>query len=82
MGARDLSIIATPPPNRQPVTTEIHMYNEEIVRDAIRYELKRGGQVFFVHNRVKDIEEMGDMVMRLFQMQRLELPMAKWKGIN
>lgn len=65
MGARDLSIIATPPPNRQPVTTEIHIYNEEIIRDAIMNELKRGGQVFFVHNRVKDIEEIADTVLRL-----------------
>ena len=53
MGARDLSIIATAPPNRQPVTTELHAYDERIIRDAVSYELKRGGQVFFVHNRVK-----------------------------
>src|SRR5690606_40305354 len=51
MGARDLSIIMTPPPNRQPVTTELHTFNEEVVRDAISFELRRGGQVFFVHNR-------------------------------
>jgi len=65
MGARDLSIIATPPPNRQPVTTEIHIYNEEVIRDAIMRELRRGGQVFFVHNRVKDIEEVADTILRL-----------------
>ncbi|MBX9852016.1 MAG: transcription-repair coupling factor [Cytophagaceae bacterium] len=65
MGARDLSIIATPPPNRQPVTTEIHIYNEEVIRDAMMQELKRNGQVFFVHNRVKDIEEVADTVLRL-----------------
>ncbi|HEX8546032.1 MAG TPA: transcription-repair coupling factor, partial [Cytophagaceae bacterium] len=80
MGARDLSIIATPPPNRQPVTTEIHMYNEEIVRDAIRYELKRGGQVFFVHNRVKDIEEMGDMVMRLIPDAKVGVAHGQMEG--
>src|SRR5690606_38551018 len=51
MGARDLSIIMTPSPIRQPVTTELHTFNEEIVRDAISFELRRGGQVFFVHNR-------------------------------
>jgi transcription-repair coupling factor (superfamily II helicase) len=65
MGARDLSIIATPPPNRQPVTTEIHVFNEVVIRDAIMNELKRGGQVFFVHNRVKDIEGIADMILRL-----------------
>lgn len=65
MGARDLSIIATPPPNRQPVTTEIHIYNEEVIRDALMRELRRSGQVFFVHNRVKDIEEVADTILRL-----------------
>ncbi len=65
MGARDLSIIATPPPNRQPVTTELHTFNESIVRDAISFELKRGGQVFFVHNRVGDIDEIANIILRL-----------------
>jgi len=65
MGARDLSIIATPPPNRQPVTTEIHTFNDEIIRDAVSYELKRGGQVFMVHNRIKDIEALADRIIRL-----------------
>ena len=52
MGARDLSIINTPPPNRQPVTTEVHSFDEELIRDAVSAELRRGGQVFFVHNRI------------------------------
>jgi transcription-repair coupling factor (superfamily II helicase) len=52
MGARDLSIIQTPPPNRQPVTTELHTFDENIIKEAIDYEVARGGQVFFVHNRV------------------------------
>lgn len=65
MGARDLSIIQTPPPNRQPVTTEVHLYDESFIRDAVRAELQRGGQVFLVHNRINDIEEMGNMVLRL-----------------
>lgn len=65
MGARDLSIIATPPPNRQPVTTEIHTFNDEIIRDAVSYELKRGGQVFMVHNRIKDIEGLADRIIKL-----------------
>ncbi len=65
MGARDLSVIATPPPNRQPVQTELHLYDEILIRDAVSRELKRGGQVFFVHNRVKDIEEMASTILRL-----------------
>ncbi|MGY3088057.1 transcription-repair coupling factor (superfamily II helicase) [Hymenobacter sp. UYAg731] len=65
MGARDLSVIATPPPNRQPVNTELHVYDEILIRDAVARELKRGGQVFFVHNRVKDIEEMAATILRL-----------------
>lgn len=65
MGARDFSVIATPPPNRQGVTTEIHSWDEALIRDAISYELDRGGQVFFVHNRIADIEELGNIIMRL-----------------
>ncbi len=65
MGARDLSIINTPPPNRQPVYTEIHSFNEELIRDAILQEISRGGQVFFIHNRVKNIEEIAEMIRRL-----------------
>jgi len=65
MGARDLSVIATPPPNRQPVQTELHVFDEILIRDAVARELKRGGQVFFVHNRVKDIEEMAGTILRL-----------------
>lgn len=65
MGARDLSVIATPPPNRQPVTTEVHSFSEEFIRDAISFEVQRGGQVFFVHNRVNDIESIANIIMRL-----------------
>lgn len=65
MGARDLSIISTPPPNRRPVTTEIHEFNEEMIRDAVSHEIRRGGQVFFVHNRVSDIEHIGNIILRL-----------------
>ena len=62
MGARDMSIIKTPPPNRQPVETELHTFNPEIIRDAIQYELARDGQVFFVHNRVQNIQNVCDMI--------------------
>jgi transcription-repair coupling factor (superfamily II helicase) len=65
MGARDLSIIATAPKNRLPVSTEIVEFKEEVIRDAISYELQRGGQVFFVHNRVNDIESIGNIILRL-----------------
>lgn len=65
MGARDMSIINTPPPNRQPVQTRIEVYNTDVIRDSIDYEVSRGGQVFFVHNRIKDIFDMGDMVKAL-----------------
>ncbi|HUB60972.1 MAG TPA: transcription-repair coupling factor [Puia sp.] len=58
MGARDLSIINTPPPNRQPIQTELHGYNEDFIRDAIYYETERGGQVFFIYNRVQGLAEM------------------------
>ncbi len=65
MGARDLSIINTPPPNRRPVLTEIIQFNEETIRDAIAYETSRGGQVFFVHNRLQNIKEVAGMIQRL-----------------
>ena len=65
MGARDLSIINTPPPNRQPITTEVHPFDPALIKEAIEYEVYRGGQVFFVHNRVRDIGEMKDMLLKL-----------------
>jgi transcription-repair coupling factor (superfamily II helicase) len=65
MSARDLSIINTPPPNRFPVQTELHTMSEELVRDAVMFEIQRGGQVFFVHNRVANIYEMAGMIQRL-----------------
>ncbi len=64
MGARDMSVINTPPPNRQPVQTEIHPFNEVVFRDAISYELARGGQVFVVNDRVQNLEEVADFVRR------------------
>ena len=65
MGARDLSIINTPPPNRQPINTEVHVFNDDILRDAIYYEYNRGGQIFFIHNRVKDIMDVAGMIASL-----------------
>lgn len=65
MGARDLSVINTPPPNRQPVQTELHVFNQDLIREAVESELERGGQMFFIHNRVKDIYEYAAMIERL-----------------
>ncbi|MEG0500544.1 MAG: helicase-related protein, partial [Rikenellaceae bacterium] len=65
MGARDLSIINTPPPNRQPVTTEVHQFNTEIIKEVIDTELARGGQVFFLHNKVKSIEHIAAIIEKL-----------------
>ncbi|HET9057797.1 MAG TPA: transcription-repair coupling factor [Chitinophagaceae bacterium] len=65
MGARDLSIINTPPPNRQPIQTEIQIFNEDFIRDAIYFETERGGQVFFIHNRVQSLPEMASLIQGL-----------------
>jgi transcription-repair coupling factor (superfamily II helicase) len=65
MGARDLSIINTPPPNRQPIQTELHAYNEDLIREAIYYETERGGQVFFIYNRVQGLPEMANIIQAL-----------------
>jgi transcription-repair coupling factor (superfamily II helicase) len=80
MGARDLSIIATPPPNRQPVTTELHTFDEAVIRDAISHELKRGGQVFFVHNRVSDIESVANTIYKLVPDARIGIAHGQMEG--
>ena len=65
MGSRDLSVISTAPPNRQPIFTESHIFSEDIIRDAIEEELARGGQVYFVHNRVEDLMTLQGLIQRL-----------------
>jgi transcription-repair coupling factor (superfamily II helicase) len=80
MGARDLSIISTPPPNRQPVTTELHTFNETIIRDAVSFELRRGGQVFFVHNRVSDIEAIANVIYKLVPDSRIGIAHGQMDG--
>ena len=65
MGARDLSIINTPPPNRQPIQTEVLVFNQDHIRDAIYFEIERGGQVFFIHNRVSGLPEMAQLIRSL-----------------
>ncbi|MDR1003441.1 MAG: transcription-repair coupling factor [Prevotellaceae bacterium] len=64
MGARDLSVIQTPPPNRYPIQTEVHTFNEEVIADAIHFEMSRNGQVFFVNNRIANLQALKDMVLR------------------
>ena len=80
MGARDLSVIATPPPNRQPVTTELHTFHEHIIRDAVMKEMKRGGQVFFVHNRVSDIDEIANVIYRMVPDARIGIAHGQMEG--
>lgn len=65
MAARDLSIIRTPPPNRQPIYTERRVFSDDLIKEAIYYEVQRGGQVFFVHNRVKSLNEVADLIKKL-----------------
>ena len=65
MGARDLSIINTPPPNRQPIQTEVKQFDQDFIRDAIYYETERGGQVFFIHNRIHGLAEMKGLIQGL-----------------
>ncbi|MEQ9592464.1 MAG: TRCF domain-containing protein, partial [Cyclobacteriaceae bacterium] len=80
MGARDLSIIATPPPNRQPVTTLLHTYEETVIRDAVSFELQRGGQVFIVHNRVSDIEQLANVIYKLVPDSRIGIAHGQMEG--
>ena len=65
MAARDLSVIKTPPPNRQPVDTQIVGFNEEILRDAISYEIQRDGQVYFINNRIENLKDIAGLIQRL-----------------
>jgi transcription-repair coupling factor (superfamily II helicase) len=80
MGARDLSVITTPPPNRYPVQTELHTFSEELIRDAISNELSRNGQVFFVHNKVHNITEMAGLIQRLVPDARVAVGHGQMDG--
>ncbi len=80
MGARDLSIIQTPPPNRHPVDTILSGFNEEVIRDAIAYELSRGGQTYFVHNRVGNVQEVAGMIQRLVPDARIGIGHGQMEG--
>jgi transcription-repair coupling factor (superfamily II helicase) len=80
MNARDLSIINTPPPNRFPVETIVQSFSEETIRDAVTYEVQRGGQVFIIHNRVQNIQEVAGMVQRLCPDTRIAIGHGQMEG--
>ncbi len=80
MAARDLSVIKTPPPNRQPVDTRIIGFNEETIRDAVSYELERDGQVYFVNNRIENLKEIAGMIQRLVPDARVVIGHGQMDG--
>ena len=80
MTARDLSVIATPPPNRYPIESEVIRFNEAQIRDGILYELQRGGQVYFIHNRVENIKEIAGMIQRLVPDARIGIGHGQLQG--
>jgi transcription-repair coupling factor (superfamily II helicase) len=80
MGARDLSIINTPPPNRMPIVTELHGFNEEIIKEGIEYEVSRSGQVFFIHNRVENIKEVQTKINRICPNVKTAVVHGKMEG--
>ncbi|MBE9487867.1 MAG: transcription-repair coupling factor [Bacteroidetes bacterium] len=82
MGVRDLSIIKTPPPNRMPVSTHVHTFDIEILKDAIDFELERGGQVFVVHNKVKTIEHIASIVKNLQPQARIVVAHGQMKPVE
>lgn len=82
MGARDLSIINTAPPNRHPIQTQIRSFGAEVIRDAIGYEISRGGQVFFVHNRVHNIMDVYDMLMKFVPGVRIGIGHGQMDGAS
>ncbi len=80
MGARDLSVINTPPPNRMPIVTELHGFNEEIIKEGIEYEVSRNGQVFFIHNRVENIKEIQQKISRICPNVKTTVVHGKMEG--
>ena len=80
MAARDLSVIKTPPPNRHPIETNVIRFSEEIIRDAISYEISRGGQVFFIHNRIENIKEVAGLLQRLLPSAKIGIGHGQMEG--
>ena len=80
MAARDLSVITTPPPNRYPIESNVIRFNEESIRDAVSYEIQRGGQVFFIHNRIENIKEVAGMIQRLVPDAKIGIGHGQMEG--
>lgn len=80
MAARDLSVISTPPPNRHPIDTQVIRFSEDTIRDAITYEISRGGQVFFIHNRIENIKEVAGMLQRLVPNAKIGIGHGQMEG--
>lgn len=80
MAARDLSVINTPPSNRYPIESRVIRFNEEIIRDAVSYEIQRGGQVFFIHNRIENIKEVAGMIQRLVPDAKIGIGHGQMEG--
>ncbi|WP_413614434.1 transcription-repair coupling factor [Flavobacterium sp. N2550] len=80
MAARDLSVITTPPPNRYPIETQVVGFNEELIRDAVSYEIQRNGQVFFINNRIENIKEIAGMIQRLVPGARVGIGHGQMDG--
>ena len=80
MGARDLSVITTPPPNRYPVQTELRGFDGELIRDAIQFELARNGQVFFIHNRIQNIMDVHDFILKYVPGVRIAVAHGQMEG--
>ncbi|WP_298893956.1 transcription-repair coupling factor [uncultured Psychroserpens sp.] len=80
MAARDLSVITTPPPNRYPIESHVIRFNEETIRDAVTYEIQRGGQIFFIHNRIENIKEVAGMIQRLVPDAKIGIGHGQMEG--
>ncbi|MBT8181226.1 MAG: DEAD/DEAH box helicase, partial [Eudoraea sp.] len=80
MAARDLSVINTPPPNRYPIESQVIQFSEEIIRDAISYEIQRGGQIFFIHNRIENIKEVAGLIQRLVPDAKIGIGHGQMEG--
>ncbi len=80
MAARDLSVITTPPPNRYPIESHVIRFNEDTIRDAVSYEIQRGGQIFFIHNRIENIKEVAGMIQRLVPDAKIGIGHGQMEG--
>lgn len=80
MAARDLSVITTPPPNRYPIESNVIRFNEEDIRDAVSYEIQRGGQIFFIHNRIENIKEVAGLIQRLVPDAKIGIGHGQMEG--